>query len=75
MKFKYNIKEIVRALSRDDLMGLLHLMEDYEFLETKPAIVEMENRFIELFPTLNIDTQKQIENLMLSCARFNSIGF
>ena len=75
MEFKYDIRQIVRALTWDDLTGLLRSIEDIKFLQTKPSMIEMEDRLVEIFPTLDLKTKKELETLMLSCARFNSIGF
>lgn len=78
MKFQYNLDLIVSALSYNDLKGLLILV-GYPIKPTDTlAISDMEQVFKELFyqkKELDKEKFKEIEKLMLSCARVNSIGY
>ena len=76
MKFQYNLQEITRALTYNDLKGLIKLIQPTIFEKGELPVSDMEEIFMELFLQLeNLEDKKYIENLMLSCARVNSIGY
>lgn len=76
MKFEYKIDEIVKALTYNDLKGLLKLLDYRIFLNKELSISEMEVLLKQkLFQLEDKELFKTIELLMLSCARENSIGF
>lgn len=77
MKFGYDLDRITRALSYNDLKGLIKLIEPRIFsIDYVYTSEELENIFKDLFYQIkDKELLKQIESLMISCARVNSIGY
>lgn len=76
MDFSYDLDRIISALAYNDLKGLLKIIDITIFEKGEPTLAEMEKLFKKTFLNLKDKTlYKQVENLMLSCARVNSIGY
>jgi hypothetical protein len=75
MKFKYDLNSIISALDYNDLKGLVTMINQDLIKKQNYSASELENIFKDLFCGLSGATKSQIESLMLSCARVNSIGY
>ena len=75
MKFKYDIEKVVQALDYNDLKGLLILIDSQVFSAGEPSVSEMEELLIKKIEKEPIKRKRQLDSLILSCARVNSIGY
>ena len=74
MKLKFNLEEIISALDYNDLKGLINMITK-DNIGNKYSPTELEELLKTLLCGLRVEEKRRIESLMVSCARFNSLGF
>ena len=76
MKFEYDYDTLVSALSYTDLKGLILMLSPHAFDKGEYPVTDLEAILKFLLDKCEDSwTKHQIESLMISCARVNSIGY
>jgi hypothetical protein len=75
MKLFYDIDKIISALDYYDIKGLLKCLDGKYFLKGEPSLTQMTEDLKEKLNSASPELKREVESLMISCARVNSIGY